>query len=84
MQYLTGTDLAGERGCIPSDCGTYRYLLTRPAEPMRPMKSTALFVGRSDDSSLSRFREAMGLQWPRHREPVRASLDRSGRTLVAS
>lgn len=29
MQYLTDRDLAGERGCILSDCGTYRYRLWR-------------------------------------------------------
>lgn len=29
MQYLTDTDMAGERGCILSDCGTYRYRLWR-------------------------------------------------------
>ncbi|CAE6839606.1 DUF1643 domain-containing protein [Paraburkholderia nemoris] len=29
MQYLTDTDLAGERGCIMSDCGAYRLRLWR-------------------------------------------------------
>ncbi|HEX7907322.1 MAG TPA: DUF1643 domain-containing protein [Paraburkholderia sp.] len=29
MQHLTDTDLAGERGCILSDCGAYRYRLWR-------------------------------------------------------
>ena len=29
---------------IISECGCYRYLLTRPADSMAPMKSTVLFV----------------------------------------
>ncbi|SIT38591.1 conserved hypothetical protein [Paraburkholderia piptadeniae] len=64
MQYLTDNNLAGERGCILSDCYTYRYLLTRPAESMHPMKSTALFVmlnpstadGTLDDPTIRRCR----------------------------
>ncbi|WP_207000629.1 DUF1643 domain-containing protein [Trinickia mobilis] len=36
MQYLTETDLAGERGCILSDCGTYRYRLWREWDRTRP------------------------------------------------
>lgn len=36
MQYLTDTDLAGERGCILSDCGTYRYRLWREWDRSRP------------------------------------------------
>jgi hypothetical protein len=36
MQYLTDTDLAGERGCILSDCGTYRYRLWRQWDKTRP------------------------------------------------
>lgn len=27
MQYLTESDLVGERGCVLSDCGSYRYRL---------------------------------------------------------
>jgi hypothetical protein len=27
MKHLTDTDLAGERGCMLSDCGAYRYRL---------------------------------------------------------
>lgn len=36
MQYLTDTDLAGERGCILSDCGAYRYRLWREWDNSRP------------------------------------------------
>lgn len=36
MQHLTETDLAGERGCILSDCGTYRYRLWREWERNLP------------------------------------------------
>lgn len=36
MQYLTETDLAGERGCILSDCGSYRYRLWREWDKSRP------------------------------------------------
>lgn len=36
MQYLIETDLAGERGCILSDCGTYRYRLWREWDRTRP------------------------------------------------
>lgn len=36
MQYLTTHDLAGERGCILSDCGTYRYRLWREWDRRQP------------------------------------------------
>ncbi|MGN6589321.1 MAG: DUF1643 domain-containing protein [Sphingomicrobium sp.] len=36
MQYLTEPDLVGERGCILSDCGTYRYRLWREWDRRRP------------------------------------------------
>lgn len=36
MQYLTETDLVGERGCILSDCGVYRYRLWREWDRSRP------------------------------------------------
>ncbi|WP_213306005.1 DUF1643 domain-containing protein [Paraburkholderia sacchari] len=36
MQFLSDTDLAGERGCILSDCGTYRYRLWRVWDSSRP------------------------------------------------
>jgi hypothetical protein len=36
MQYLTDIDLAGERGCILSDCGSYRYRLWREWGHGRP------------------------------------------------
>ena len=36
MQYLTDTDFAGERGCILSDCGAYRYRLWREWDRSRP------------------------------------------------
>jgi hypothetical protein len=37
MRYLTDTDLAGERGCILSDCGTYRYRLWREWDKSCPV-----------------------------------------------
>jgi hypothetical protein len=37
MQYLTDTALVGERGCILSDCGTYRYRLWREWDRSRPV-----------------------------------------------
>jgi hypothetical protein len=36
MQYLTDSDLAGERGCILSDCGAYRFRLWREWDRSRP------------------------------------------------
>lgn len=36
MKYLTDHDLAGERGCVLSDCGTYRYRLYREWDKSRP------------------------------------------------
>lgn len=36
MQYLTETDLAGEHGCILSDCGAYRYRWWREWDRSRP------------------------------------------------
>lgn len=36
MQYLTDTDLAGERGAHISDCGTYRYRLWREWDKSQP------------------------------------------------
>ncbi len=36
MQYLIDSDLAGERGCILSDCGSYRYRLWREWDRSRP------------------------------------------------
>lgn len=36
MKYLTDTDLAGERGCILSDCGSYRYRLWREWDRTQP------------------------------------------------
>lgn len=36
MQYLTEKDLAGEIGCILSDCGAYRYRLWREWERNLP------------------------------------------------
>jgi hypothetical protein len=36
MQYLTDTDLAGERGAHVSDCGAYRYRLWREWDRSRP------------------------------------------------
>lgn len=36
MKYLTDHDLAGERGCVLSDCGTYRYRLHREWDKSRP------------------------------------------------
>ncbi|KAA0997816.1 DUF1643 domain-containing protein [Paraburkholderia panacisoli] len=36
MQYLTDTDLAGERGAHISDCGAYRYRLWREWDRSKP------------------------------------------------
>jgi hypothetical protein len=36
MQCLTDHDLAGERGCVLSDCGTHRYRLHREWDKSRP------------------------------------------------
>lgn len=36
MQYLTDRDLAGERGCILSDCGAHRFCLRREWGRTRP------------------------------------------------
>ncbi|CAD6561280.1 DUF1643 domain-containing protein [Paraburkholderia sabiae] len=50
---------------VISPCGTYRYLLTRAAESLSPMKSTALFAmlnpstadATLDDPTIRRCRE---------------------------
>ncbi|MEM5366270.1 DUF1643 domain-containing protein [Paraburkholderia azotifigens] len=77
---------------VISPCGTYRYLLTRAAESLSPMKSTALFVmlnpstadATLDDPALPGVREALGLRRPRRGEPVCTARNRSGGALVAS
>ncbi|MDR6381773.1 DUF1643 domain-containing protein [Paraburkholderia caribensis] len=51
MQYLTDTDLAGERGCILSDCGTYRLSLWREWDKSLP-RVAALMLNPSTASHL--------------------------------
>lgn len=51
MQYLTDTDLAGERGCILSDCGDYRLRLWREWDKSLP-RVAALMLNPSTASHL--------------------------------
>ena len=51
MQYLTDIDLAGERGCILSDCGTYRLRLWREWDKTLPTL-TAMLLNPSKASHL--------------------------------
>jgi hypothetical protein len=59
MQYLTETDLAGERGAHISDCGTYRYRLWREWDRSKPtlaflMLNPSTADHLSDDPTITR------------------------------
>jgi len=59
MQYLTDIDLAGERGCVLSDCGTYRYRLWREWDRTRPtlaflMLNPSTADHLTDDATITR------------------------------
>jgi hypothetical protein len=59
MQYLTDTDLAGERGCILSDCSAYRYRLWREWDRVRPtlaflMLNPSTADHLTDDATITR------------------------------
>jgi hypothetical protein len=59
MQYLTDTDLAGERGAHISDCGAYRYRLWREWDRSKPtlallMLNPSTADHLSDDPTITR------------------------------
>ncbi|MBP0593727.1 DUF1643 domain-containing protein [Paraburkholderia sp. LEh10] len=59
MQYLTDSRLTGERGCILSDCGAYRYRLWREWDKTRPtiaflMLNPSTADHLSDDPTITR------------------------------
>lgn len=59
MQYLTETDLAGERGCLLSDCGAYRYRLWREWDRRQPalaflMLNPSTADHLTDDATITR------------------------------